>query len=176
MDYQTYLSLVMRAGNFEAAMEVFREMRAEKCSPNVKTFTSLISACGRGGHIEEVRTILKIMKESGIEPNAMTYNALIDMYFKWGKQNLAQDAFVEMVQRGLQPTSASFTILMSNFKTAGSYKEVGMTAQLSSFLFIYPLFYLICSWYVIFRNHEQRCHVYSSLNCFMNSGCDSFGP
>lgn len=148
--------MVMHAGDFEAAMQVFHEMRAEKCSPNVKTFTSLISACGRGGHIDEVRTVLKIMKDSGIEPNAMTYNTLIDMYFRWGKQSLAQDTFVEMVQRGLQPTSASFTILMSNFKTAGSYKEVGVTAQFELSFSIDILFFILFAVVLLFFAFTNR--------------------
>lgn len=107
-------------------------MVKEKCNPNVKTFTSLINACGRGGDIEEGQTIFESMKDFGVEPNVMTYNALIALYSKQGEQKLAQRTFLRMVQAGLQPTGVSLTVLMSSFKAAGAYKEVRLRVLLQA--------------------------------------------
>lgn len=117
------------AGDFRSAMQVFGEMGAEKCKPNVKTFTSLINACRRGGLVEEAQTIFEAMKEYGVEPNVMTYNALINVYTERGEQGRAQSVFLEMVQAGLQPTGVSFTVLMSSFKATGAFKDVSVSMQ-----------------------------------------------
>jgi pentatricopeptide repeat protein len=117
------------AGEFRSAMQVFGEMTAEKCQPNVKTFTSLINACRRGGHVEEAQSVFEAMKEYSVQPNVMTYNALINVYTERGEQGRAQSVFLEMVQAGLQPTGVSFTVLMSSFKATGAFKDVSIPLQ-----------------------------------------------
>jgi pentatricopeptide repeat domain-containing protein 1 len=47
--YSSLISACEKAGRWELALDLFREMHTEGCRPNVVTFNSLIAACAQGG-------------------------------------------------------------------------------------------------------------------------------
>lgn len=62
------------------ALEVFQEMRANKCKPNICTYTALVNACARDGLCEKAEEIFELMQEAGLEPDVYAYNALMEAY------------------------------------------------------------------------------------------------
>lgn len=62
------------------ALEVFQEMRANKCKPNICTYTALVNACARDGLCEKAEEIFEQMQEAGLEPDVYAYNALMEAY------------------------------------------------------------------------------------------------
>ena len=46
--YSSLISACEKAGRWELALQLFREMHAEGCRPNVVTYNSLIAACAQG--------------------------------------------------------------------------------------------------------------------------------
>ena len=46
--YSSLISACEKAGRWELALELFREMHTEGCRPNVVTYNSLIAACAQG--------------------------------------------------------------------------------------------------------------------------------
>ena len=46
--YSSLISACEKAGRWELALELFREMHNEGCRPNVVTYNSLIAACAQG--------------------------------------------------------------------------------------------------------------------------------
>ena len=45
--------------------------------PNVRTFTSLIVACGRAGRLDKALGLRRHMERAGITPNLFTFNSLL---------------------------------------------------------------------------------------------------
>lgn len=47
--YSALISACEKAGQWQAALDLFERMQAEGCPPNVITFNSIITACGQVG-------------------------------------------------------------------------------------------------------------------------------
>lgn len=62
------------------ALEVFHEMKINKCKPNICTYTALVNACARDGLCEKAEEIFEQLQEAGLEPDVYAYNALMEAY------------------------------------------------------------------------------------------------
>lgn len=78
----------MQARKSYMALKLFREMRSQKCKPNICTYTALVNAFAREGHCEKAEEIFEQLQEAGLEPDVYAYNALMEAY------RLISDEFV----------------------------------------------------------------------------------
>lgn len=74
-----------RAGaQWEKAAEVFEEMQNQGCTPDVVTFTALISAYEKGGQWERALTAYEHMRVQRCKPDSIVFNAIIDTLWETG--------------------------------------------------------------------------------------------
>ncbi|KAL2329754.1 hypothetical protein Fmac_017335 [Flemingia macrophylla] len=101
-DLTTSYNLVIRtcelARKPSIALQVYKHMVHQKCSPNIFTYLFVIRCCVRGYLWEELEEILnKTM------PNATLYNAAVQGLYLRGNVNLANKVYTKMLENGLQP-------------------------------------------------------------------------
>ncbi|XP_052736838.1 uncharacterized protein LOC108330493 isoform X2 [Vigna angularis] len=79
------------------ALQVYKHMVHQKCSPNLFTYLSVVRCCVRGNLWENLEEILNNM------PNATLYNAAIQGLCLRSNVNLANKVYTKMLESGLQP-------------------------------------------------------------------------
>ena len=79
------MSLRVWAGSqWEKAAEVFEQMRRRGCTPDVVSYTALISAYEKGGQWQRTLTAYDQMRLQNCKPDAIVYNAIIDALWETG--------------------------------------------------------------------------------------------
>jgi pentatricopeptide repeat protein len=69
---------------WEKAAEVFEEMQNQGCTPDVVTFTALISAYEKGGQWERALGAYEHMRAQRCKPDSIVFNAIIDTLWETG--------------------------------------------------------------------------------------------
>ncbi|XWS31175.1 hypothetical protein CRYUN_Cryun23aG0054800 [Craigia yunnanensis] len=93
---------LVRNGEMNRALEMFREMQIENVRPNEITFVCVLSVCSRLGALELGRWVHSFMrKQRGIELNHFVGGALINMYSRCGDINEAERVFAMMKERNV---------------------------------------------------------------------------
>jgi len=69
---------------WEKASEVFEEMQAQGCTPDVVTYTALISSYEKGGQWRRALAAYNQMRHRRCQPDAIVYNAIIDALWETG--------------------------------------------------------------------------------------------
>ena len=98
------------AGRWEAALDVFGEMKRAGIRLNVNTYAAAIAACGTGGQGKAAIELLREMETAGSAPTATVrrYNAAIAACGAGGEWQLARGLLEELVDRGLTPDLSSY--------------------------------------------------------------------
>ncbi|KAF3439688.1 hypothetical protein FNV43_RR17966 [Rhamnella rubrinervis] len=98
---------------------LLKEVQLRKeLSPNVITFTSVISGYCKLGRMKEASILFAKMLTFGIKPNAITFNALIDGFGKAGEMGSALFMYENMLVHGCQPDVVTFTSLIDGYQRA----------------------------------------------------------
>lgn len=63
---------------------MFDQMQANGCTPDVVTYTALISALERGGQWQLALDVFNQMVQRSCKPDAIVYNAIIDALWQTG--------------------------------------------------------------------------------------------
>ena len=66
------------------AAEVFEKMHGQGCTPDVVTYTALISAYEKGGQWRRALGAFDQMRVQGCKADAIVYNAIIDASWETG--------------------------------------------------------------------------------------------
>ena len=82
---------------WQKASEVFEEMQGQGCTPDVVTYTALISAYEKGGQWRRALAAFNRMRAQRCKPDAIVYNAIPDALWETG---------VIWAQRRVRPPSA----------------------------------------------------------------------
>ena len=69
---------------WQKAHEVFEGMKAQGCTPDVVTYTALISAFEKGGQWPLALGAYEQMRRQRCKPDAIVYNAIIDTLWETG--------------------------------------------------------------------------------------------
>jgi pentatricopeptide repeat protein len=81
----TESALLLCAGaQWEKASEVFEQMQTQGCTPDVVTFTALISSFEKGGQWRRALGAYEQMRLQRCKPDAIVYNAIIDTLWETG--------------------------------------------------------------------------------------------
>ncbi|MQM12146.1 hypothetical protein Taro_045061 [Colocasia esculenta] len=86
-----------RAGQFEEAIRLFREMESEGVAPDLFVITSVLHACACNESLEEGKRVHEYVTRRKLEKNLFVANALMDMYAKCGCMTAAKMIFEHMV-------------------------------------------------------------------------------
>ena len=69
---------------WEKANEVFEEMQSQGCTPDVVTYTALISSYEKGGQWRRALQAYNQMRHQRCVPDSIVYNAIIDALWETG--------------------------------------------------------------------------------------------
>ena len=74
----------MAGVQWQKAAEVFEEMQTQGCTPDVVTYTALISAYEKGGQWRRALAAFEQMRAQRCKPDAIVYNAITDALWETG--------------------------------------------------------------------------------------------
>ena len=80
----------MQVADHEAALKVFRELKAAGLQPTAQCYTSLLAACARAGDLTAARRVFKSMH---VAPSVEAYTALMDACLKKSTPAALDEAF-----------------------------------------------------------------------------------
>eukprot|EP01018_Ginkgo_biloba_P027163 Gb_22477 [translate_table: standard] len=109
-------------GHVDEALKLFRQMRLAGVKPNLKTFASVLPACGDLAALEQGMEIHEEIVRSGLQADVFVESALVDMYAKCGSIEKAYDLFGKMHQRN----AISWTAMIAGYAMHGYGKEALM--------------------------------------------------
>ncbi|KAJ7008797.1 hypothetical protein NC653_007455 [Populus alba x Populus x berolinensis] len=92
---------LVRNGESNRALEVFRNMQREDVMPNEVTIVCVLSACSELGALQLGRWVHSYMDKHGIELNHFVGGALINMYSRCGDIDEAQRVFEQMKEKNV---------------------------------------------------------------------------
>ncbi|KAF2292490.1 hypothetical protein GH714_024479 [Hevea brasiliensis] len=121
---------LVRNGEMNPALELFREMQRLDVRPNEFTIVCVLSACSRLGALELGRWVHSYMGRYRIELNHFVGGALINMYSRCGDIDKAWRVFEEMKERN----AITYNSMIMGFALHGKSSEAielfrGMTKQ-----------------------------------------------
>ncbi|XP_028769970.1 putative pentatricopeptide repeat-containing protein At5g59200, chloroplastic [Neltuma alba] len=92
---------LVKNGEFNRGLEIFREMLAKNVKPNEVTIVCVLSACMQLSALELGRWVHMYMSKCNIKMNQFIGGALINMYSRFGDIDAAQLLFRELNVRDL---------------------------------------------------------------------------
>jgi pentatricopeptide repeat domain-containing protein 1 len=100
-----FLCLVLPpTGNqWQRAEQLFKDMQVAGCTPDVVTYTALISALERSGRWLRAYQVFQDMTARGCKPDSIVHNAIIDALWQTGcvwAQAKAHGLFMQAVAQG----------------------------------------------------------------------------
>ncbi|KAG5465805.1 hypothetical protein CUR178_00519 [Leishmania enriettii] len=120
--YTTVVKACARAGQMDAAMTVFRQMKANHVKPNVYTYTTLINGCANAKKLDLALRIFAEMRLAEVPPNVKTMTALISVCSRceqWRKGFQVLDQCEELF---IAPNALTYTAAMDGCRRAGVCK------------------------------------------------------
>lgn len=106
--YSLLISVFIRCGQYELAIDAYKEMVQNGYKPNSDISQAIIKACTKEGKSDLALSIYHNMLNNGIEPNLITCNALINSFGKVGKVELAFKVY--NITRSLGHTPDAYTM------------------------------------------------------------------
>eukprot|EP00124_Ichthyophonus_hoferi_P005069 Ihof_evm1s658 gene=Ihof_evmTU1s658 len=74
------------------ALSLYKKMLSLGISPDVHTYTVLVTACIQGGHCKRAARLFQTMKTEGMcAPDSKLYNALMTGYAQWGEATAVKE-------------------------------------------------------------------------------------
>ncbi|KAL1642934.1 hypothetical protein SLS58_005176 [Diplodia intermedia] len=123
--YNSLISLSLRSGNTEEAMNLLQRMELVKVQPDVATFSIILNSIFRSGATaklsqeeqnEKVTAVLRNLETHGIELTEHIFGTLIDGLLKrHNNEAAARAVLAHMVTRGLQVPPHIYTALMTHY-------------------------------------------------------------
>ncbi|KAL8512380.1 hypothetical protein ACS0TY_018751 [Phlomoides rotata] len=99
-------------GRIEAAFKVLDEFPQQKCSPNTRTFSTIMHALCDRGRVDESFHLLHRMEEEGMEVDAIVFNILISGLRKQGRVDEGVELFDSMMLKGCNPNPGTYQELL----------------------------------------------------------------
>lgn len=113
--YNSALHACEKGGQAGRAIALLDQMEAEGISPDVRSYTAAIGACGKTGNVElwlpeamNLLTRAKNARSPAAKPNVFAYSAAISVCAKAGQSTLALELLNEMETSGLEPDAIAF--------------------------------------------------------------------
>ncbi|KAF2287919.1 hypothetical protein GH714_003219 [Hevea brasiliensis] len=149
-----------RVNELDRGCDLLKEVQSRNdCSPDVVTYTSIISGFCKLGKMGEASVLFEEMIRSGINPNVVTFNVLIDGFGKISNMVAAKAMLEKMVPFGCLPV-VTFTSLIDGYCRTGqvllALKMWDTMKVRNLFPNVYTYAILINSLCKVNRLHEAR--------------------
>ncbi len=96
VSWSAMLSGLVKSGQAQKALELYREMQWEGVQPNAVTFVGVLNVCASRAALEEGKCAHEQIIQSGLESDVFVGNSLVDMYAKCGMMEDAWTVFNRM--------------------------------------------------------------------------------
>ncbi|CAH2080655.1 unnamed protein product [Thlaspi arvense] len=113
-----FASCLCRAGKYEKAFNIIRQMMNKGFVPDCNTYSKVIGFLCNASKVEKAVLLFEEMKWNGIVPDVYTYTILIDSFCKAGLIQQAHSWFDEMRQNGCTPNVVTYTSLIHAYLKA----------------------------------------------------------
>ncbi|KAL6008623.1 hypothetical protein ACLOJK_034137 [Asimina triloba] len=110
--YNTLMRARWRASNSEEAMEVYDDMVAHRCQPDLWTYNVVISVCGRCGLAGEAKCLFHELGEKGFFPDAVTCNSLLHAFAREGNMKKVEKICEDMVRSGFGKDAITYNTII----------------------------------------------------------------
>jgi pentatricopeptide repeat protein len=105
-----------------------QDIQMRDLKPDLKTYTSLITAHGKNGQFDKMEDVLSKMYQRGLEPDVYTFTALINAYGRVSRFSDIEMVVGRMKERQIVPNLATFTSLISSYgRTVGNIDQMEAT-------------------------------------------------
>ncbi|XP_073132364.1 pentatricopeptide repeat-containing protein At5g27110 [Henckelia pumila] len=101
VSWNVMISGYVSAGCYFEALDIYKDMREARISPDAITFTSTLSACSQVSALERGKDLHKCIIESKFDSNVILMGAVLDMYAKCGAVEDAVGVFNQLSRRDL---------------------------------------------------------------------------
>lgn len=114
--YDSFLSTLVRAGQFDEALKFLQVMRSKGCFPGVNFFANAVELVIHKGDYANAIAIWQIMvSEAGLVPNFSMYNAMIGFCCNFGSMDYALGLLDEMPLNGVFANSLTYNAILEGF-------------------------------------------------------------
>lgn len=114
---------ILSLSECELALDVYEQLVAEGCAPNLVTYNIMIDAYARTGQWARAVEVLDSIARQGLIPEARTYNSIISACGKASQPAAAAQVYERMLVDGVEPTSTTYTSVISAFGRVGKVDE-----------------------------------------------------
>ncbi|XLR58832.1 hypothetical protein HN51_013214 [Arachis hypogaea] len=117
--YAILIDSYFKAGEQEAAVRFYKEMKSQGLEENNVIFDILLKNLKRVGRMEEAESLIKDMCSWGLCPDIV--NSLIDGYFNDGNESAALSIIHEMTEKNTQFDVVAYNALIKGLLKLGKY-------------------------------------------------------
>lgn len=117
--YTTVMKACTQAGEMEAAMGVFQQMKADRISPNVYTYTTLIHGCATTRNLNLALRLFAEMRLADVPPTVQTMTALVTTCSRCGQWQKALQVLDQCEELWIAPNVLTYTAAMDGCRRGG---------------------------------------------------------
>ncbi|XP_024023290.1 pentatricopeptide repeat-containing protein At3g29290 isoform X2 [Morus notabilis] len=121
--YCLLVSIFVRCGQNDLALDAYGEMVQSKFEPGKDTMQAIIGACAKEGKWDFALSIFQSMLKKGLKPNAIACNAVINSLGKAGEIKLAFRVFDVMKSLGHLPDTYTWNALLGALYRANLHDD-----------------------------------------------------
>lgn len=110
-------------GQFDFACEILREMSKNGCTPDVTTYSTLITALCRARRIEDAYNVLERMVDANCSPNLFSYTPILHGLCSKGRIEEAKRLFELMEKCSCSPNVLCYNTLLNSLVIANRVEE-----------------------------------------------------
>ncbi|KHN11425.1 Pentatricopeptide repeat-containing protein [Glycine soja] len=140
------VKILVPAGNLDACLRVWEEMKRDRVEPDVKAYATMIVGLAKGGRVQEGYELFREMKGKGCLVDRVIYGALVEAFVAEGKVGLAFDLLKDLVSSGYRADLGIYICLIEGLcnlnRVQKAYKLFQLTVREGlepDFLMVKPL-------------------------------------
>jgi pentatricopeptide repeat protein len=109
------LDASIEAENFDAAKNIFEDLRRSPINLNVVHYTTLLKGLVRAGHLEDATRVLEEMRGTAdAKPDLVTYSTLVKAHSDQGRTIEAMRVIELMIGQNIQPDGIVLNIVLAS--------------------------------------------------------------
>ncbi|KZV50700.1 pentatricopeptide repeat-containing protein [Dorcoceras hygrometricum] len=109
-------------GRMDRAKDIVEEMFSKGCSPDVVTYTAVLTGFCRLGEVDKAKKLLKEMYKHGCQPNCVSFTSLLSGLCQAGNSLEARE-MMNMSEGWWTPNYVTYSVVMHGFRREGKLSE-----------------------------------------------------